>query len=180
VFVGNLIARKGVHELVAAAKQLHAAGVDLRIDVYGAGDPEPFAFDGVSSRYAGTIPFGEAQSVIAGYDFLVLPSHYDGWGVVVNESVLAGVPVLCSEGVGAGAFLRKWNCGMSFRPFSVEALAASLRSLATDAPLRERLRTACNASRDRLAPQVAGRYMSEVIAQGLNLDVRIANPWYDA
>lgn len=179
VFIGNLISRKGVHELAAAAKQLRAAGVDLQIDVYGAGDPAPFAFDGVSIRHAGIIPFGESQSVIATYDFLVLPSRYDGWGVVVNESVLAGVPVLCSDGVGAAAFVRKWNCGLTYPASSATALASSLRTLATDALLRERLRVACLASRSRLAPEIAGRYIIDVIAQGARPGVPIANPWYD-
>lgn len=180
VFIGNLIARKGVRELAAAAKRLHVAGVDLQIDVYGAGDPSPFAFDGVSIRHAGTIPFGEAQSVIAAYDFLVLPSRYDGWGVVVNESVLAGVPVLCSDRVGAGAFVRKWDCGLTYPASSTEALESSLRTLSTDAPLRERLRAACLASRDRLAPEMAARYIIDVIAQDARPGVPIVNPWYEA
>jgi asparagine synthase (glutamine-hydrolysing) len=35
-------------------------------------------------------------------------------------------------------------------------------------------------SRDRLAPEVAGRYIFDVIAQGARPGVPIANPWYDA
>jgi glycosyltransferase involved in cell wall biosynthesis len=179
VFVGNLIGTKGVRELAATTKRLMADGIDLQVDVYGAGDPSPFEFDEISIRYAGRIPFGEAQSVIAGYDFLVLPSRYDGWGVVVNEAVLAGVPVLCSDAVGAAGFIRKWGCGMIYSAGSANALEASMRALAVDSELLDRLSQACIVSREHLLPTVAGRYMADVLTSDGRPGVLITNPWYD-
>ena len=82
--------------------------------------------------------------------------------------------------MGAAAFVRKWNCGLTYPASSADALASSLRTMATDALLRERLRVACLASRDQLSPEVAGRYIIDVIAQGARPGVPIANPWYDA
>jgi glycosyltransferase involved in cell wall biosynthesis len=179
VFVGNLIRRKGIPELVAAVKCLRADGVDLRVDVYGAGEPGMFGIDGDGIRYTGRIPFGMAQDVIGRYDVLVLPSRYDGWGVVVNEAVMAGVPVICSDRVGAGAFVRRWGCGLTFPAESVQGLADALRALATDASLRERLKAACLDARDRLSPAVAGRYLADVIAGAGRDGVALSNPWYD-
>lgn len=179
VFVGNLIVRKGLTELITAAKHLRASGVDLRIDAYGAGDPTDFDFDGEAVRYAGRIPFGKAQSVIADYDFLVLPSRYDGWGVVVNEAVQAGVPVICSDRVGAGAFVRKWGCGIAYPADSSDGLEGSLRSLATSPSTRLRMRDACLDSRHRLEPTVAGQYMSDVLGHRDRTGPPPPNPWYD-
>ena len=179
VFVGNLIATKGLHELSAAARRVAASGVPLQIDVYGAGDPSTFAFDGDVIRHAGRIPFGQAQQVIAGYDFLVLPSRYDGWGVVVNEAILAGVPVLCSDRVGAGAFVRRWDCGTTCAAESVDALAGALAEMAQQPARRQRMREACLRVRDRLDPIVAGRYMADVMRSG-GTGAAPPNPWYDA
>jgi glycosyltransferase involved in cell wall biosynthesis len=35
-------------------------------------------------------------------DVFILPSRYDGWGVVVNQALGAGMPIICSDMVGAG------------------------------------------------------------------------------
>src|SRR5262249_49911910 len=32
----------------------------------------------------------------------VLPSRYDGWGVVINQALAAGLPIITSDAVGAG------------------------------------------------------------------------------
>jgi glycosyltransferase involved in cell wall biosynthesis len=180
IFVGTLIARKGVAELVSAVGTLrNADGLNLVVDVYGAGDANAFAFDDCAVRHAGRIPFGHAQSVIARYDFLVLPSRYDGWGVVINEAVLAGVPVICSDRVGAGALVRRWGCGLVYAADALDGLVDALRTMATDAARRAQMRGACEAARHCLDPAVAGRYLAEVMeaaARGVPAPV---NPWYD-
>jgi len=179
VFVGNLIATKGLVQLVSAARRLHDEGVALKVDVYGAGDPDAFAFDGTAIRHAGRIAFGQAQAVIAEYDFLVLPSRYDGWGVVVNEAILAGVPVVCSDRVGAGAFVRRWGCGVVYPGDSAEGLDDALRTLASSPPVRQRMAAACRRVRHKLDPLLAARYVADVIAKRGPSDAAPANPWYD-
>jgi glycosyltransferase involved in cell wall biosynthesis len=179
IFVGSLIATKGLAQLVSAARRLHGAGLDLHIDVYGAGDPSAFAFDGTAIRHAGRIPFGQAQAVIANYDFLVLPSRYDGWGVVVNEAILAGVPVVCSDRVGAGAFVRRWGCGIVYPSDTAEGLDDALRTLATSHAARRQMAEACLHVRHKLDPEVAARYVADVIATRGQADAAPANPWYD-
>jgi glycosyltransferase involved in cell wall biosynthesis len=179
IFVGSLIERKGLHELSLAARKLRAEGVELQVDTYGSGDPSPFHFDGVSIRHAGRIPFGQAQALIAAYDFLVLPSRYDGWGVVVNEAILAGVPVVCSDRVGAGAFVRQWQCGLVTASGSVDALADAVRRMATEPALRSGMADACRSARDRLEPAVAGRYMADVLLRADRAAPPPPNPWYE-
>jgi glycosyltransferase involved in cell wall biosynthesis len=39
----------------------------------------------------------------------ILPSRYDGWGVVVNQALGAGLPIICSDAVGAGLDLVEQN-----------------------------------------------------------------------
>jgi glycosyltransferase involved in cell wall biosynthesis len=38
-------------------------------------------------------------------DVFVIPSRHDGWGVVVNQALAAGLPVITSNAVGAGVDL---------------------------------------------------------------------------
>ena len=52
--------------------------------------------------YAGFQPPEELPRFFAQADVFILPSRYDGWGVVVNQAIGAGLPVICSDMVGAG------------------------------------------------------------------------------
>ena len=54
------------------------------------------------------------ESTISKYDFLILPSRFDGWGVVINEALLARVPVICSNQAGASSLVKKWDCGVCY------------------------------------------------------------------
>ncbi|MEC5159792.1 MULTISPECIES: glycosyltransferase family 4 protein [unclassified Janthinobacterium] len=181
VFVGTLIERKGLDVLIAAVKQLRDEGVGVTLDAYGPGQPEPFGFDQAALAYRGQIPFGCAQAVIGGYDALVLPSRYDGWGVVVNEALLAGVPVICSDRVGAAAVLRRWPCGAVFASESVAQLADCLRACADSPERLAAMRTAAAAAGAALEPRVAGRYMYQVLslAPGAAAPTKPSSPWYE-
>jgi glycosyltransferase involved in cell wall biosynthesis len=70
--------------------------------------------------------FGEA-------DIFVLPSLHDGWGVVVNQALAAGLPIVCSSSVGAAVDLVVPNQnGDIVPPDDRAALANALRSLVSD------------------------------------------------
>ena len=53
-------------------------------------------------NYAGFQPPERLPEYFAQADIFVMPSRYDGWGVVVNQALGAGLPVICSNAVGAG------------------------------------------------------------------------------
>lgn len=162
VFVGNLIQRKGLDLLLDAVDRVNSKDLRLVLTVYGSGDVSKFNFDGVSKIYGGSIPFGNAQSVIHKYDFLVLPSRYDGWGVVVNESIMANVPVLASDMVGAAPMLNKWNCGLTFDSCNEDDLYQKLLNL-MDADLCNQLKKNTKKLKKYLTPQFAANYMSQVL-----------------
>lgn len=181
VFVGNLIARKGLDVLLDAVEKLHAEGREVSLDIYGPGEQAGYDFARAAAQYCGTIPFGEAQSVIARYDVLVLPSRYDGWGVVVNEALIAGVPVICSNRVGAGAVVEKWRCGAIFLSEDASDLADKLAALAMDSALLGDMRQAACKAGASLDPAVAGRYMADIIRGAAADGTRTSHgsPWYD-
>jgi len=180
IFIGTLIARKGIDILLDAIAVLRQAGLNIHLDIYGPGDGGRFDQQDACVSYRGTIPFGEAQRVIAQYDFLVLPSRYDGWGVVVNEALLAGVPVIGSDAAGASAVVRKWRCGRVFANGDAGALACVLRDLSADNTGRVVLKEAARRAGDALDPQVAGRYLFAILSgDGQDSAQQPECPWYD-
>jgi glycosyltransferase involved in cell wall biosynthesis len=65
---------------------------------------------------------------------LIMPSMTDQWGLVVNEAMASGLPVLVSTGAGAAQDLVAHGVnGYTFNPFCVEELAQQMLAL-SDAP----------------------------------------------
>ena len=182
VFVGNLIATKGLDILIGAVTKLNKQGFSVFLDVYGPGNLNKYNFNHSSVRYCGVIQFGNAQEVISAYDLLVLPSRYDGWGVVVNEALMAGVPVFCSNQVGASAVVEKWECGTTFLSENESELVGKLKELMMHPERLSDMRLAASKAGKLLDPMVAGQYMFNIISQDSMLSLKrkkIKSPWYE-
>lgn len=183
VFVGSLVERKGISHLIEAFRAVHgqfeAAGVALTLDIYGSGALPPGleAPSGVTVK--GLIPFGEAQAVISQYDALVLPSLHDGWGVVVNEALLQGVPVIVSDAVGAQAPVLKAGAGIVFPAGDCAALARCFLSMLESPERLLSWKSGAQAIAASLAPEVAATYLLACLkhACGASAERPIA-PWY--
>lgn len=120
LFLGRLVWEKDLGCLIEAARAL-PEGVILVI----AGDgPERLGLEAraASKGPGGRIVFcGEARGtdVFAWYnlaELFVLPSISERFGAVVNEALLAGVPVLCSSVAGAGELIVAGENGELFQP----------------------------------------------------------------
>jgi glycosyltransferase involved in cell wall biosynthesis len=69
----------------------------------------------------------EIQKFYAISDLLVLPSRKETWGIVVNEAMCFGLPVIVSDQVGAGKDLvRHGYNGFGFAQGNVEELASTI------------------------------------------------------
>lgn len=58
-----------------------------------------------SVYFQGPVPMEKIATVMKAADVLVLPSRYDGWGVVLNEAASIGMPLIGSVGAGASQHL---------------------------------------------------------------------------
>jgi glycosyltransferase involved in cell wall biosynthesis len=142
LFCGQMIARKGLDILLDAFQEL---GTNARLLLVGREAelsallaPLPAAIrDRIT--YAGFQPPDELPRFFAMADVFVLPSRYDGWGVVVNQALGAGLPILCSDQVGAGRDLvRDGVNGLRFRAGDVlELKNAMARCLENPQRLKE-------------------------------------------
>jgi glycosyltransferase involved in cell wall biosynthesis len=178
VFVGSLIKIKGLPILLAGVRRAAESGASLRLDVYGPGDASQFDFSMDYVRYLGKIPFGQAQNYLSEYDLLVLPSHYDGWGVVVNEALCSGVPVLCSDQVGARVLVETFGAGQVFACGDEEALADLLVTLANRPEQLQTMKSACATAAEAIQPASAAAYMLEVLSAKPAARAAIPSPWY--
>lgn len=146
LFSGQLIERKGVDVLIRAFLRIAPSHDQARLLLLGSG-PERGRFDGMvpHALRERVVFFGHREphlvpEIFAASQIFCLPSRHDGWGVVINEAVGAGLPVVVSDAVGAGHDLvRSGVNGYVTRAGDVGELAEALSRIVGDAQLRARL-----------------------------------------
>jgi glycosyltransferase involved in cell wall biosynthesis len=110
------------------AAQISGAGLDARIRLHGECDDATLADAWLAA------------------DLFVLPSHYEGYGMVITEALAHGLPVLTTNG-GALADTLPPGTGLAVPPGDAPALAAALRRLIGDTSARHALRAGARARR---------------------------------
>lgn len=91
---------KGVDTLMEAAELLPQQGWSLDL-VGGYGDLADetiaWAHAGTNRRFLGGWPANEIGNRMQEYDICIIPSRFDGWNVVVNEALHAGLAVITTD-----------------------------------------------------------------------------------
>ena len=88
-------------------------------------------------QFPGFVQREELSSYYALADAFVFPSHTDPWGLVVNEAMACGLPVISSDAAGCTADLVKDGCnGWSSAPGMSTSWPHAMEALAGDANLR--------------------------------------------
>jgi glycosyltransferase involved in cell wall biosynthesis len=158
-FCGQMIARKGVDHLLAAFAALAGRHAGVRLLLVGREAELPGMLaklpEAVRARieYAGFRAPEELPGCFARADVFVLPSRYDGWGVVVNQAIGAGLPVICSDAVGAAHDLVEPGVnGIRFRAGDVEGLTSCMECFTADARLAARWGAASRAKAEAWTP----------------------------
>ncbi len=144
LFLGRVGARKGVPELVEA---LHAISdlADWRAVIAGDGDVaetrQRIEALGLSSRVdvPGWAGPDEARALLRSSHILVLPSFDENLPMSVIEGMSAGLAVIATPVGAVEDIVRDGETGLLVPPGDAPALAAALRRVVTDAPLRIRL-----------------------------------------
>ena len=132
LYVGQLIKRKGIYQLLKALSELHDPNVGLLIVGSGPQGRELKEFckdQNLENVYFEG--FQQQEALLRYYslaDVLILPSFKEVWGLVVNEALASGSYVLCSNYAGAAYDLIKegWN-GKLFDPHSIEEFLILIR-----------------------------------------------------
>lgn len=156
LFSGQLIPRKGVDLLLEAFAGVARRHPAARLLILGDGPERAQYAQAVPADLAGRVLFlghkqpAELPGVFARADLFCLPSRHDGWGVVVNEALGAGLPLVLSDAVGAGRDLvEPGRNGLIFPSEDVAALAGALERVVGDAGLRQRMAEASRGMAER-------------------------------
>ena len=109
--IGQFLERKGIGPLLDAAADLQRHGAEFSLLLVGSGREKQTLERRAQSLGLKNVHFQPAQppekmpSVYRSADLVVFPTFEDVWGLVANEAVVSGIPVLCSKYAGCAAEL---------------------------------------------------------------------------
>lgn len=185
-FVGRMVPLKRVDLLLTALARQDPARWTL--DLFGDGEMirtwrEAARLRGLATRltWHGAVSNEAVKQSLHGYDLVVLPSDYDGWGTVVNEALQAGCRAVVSSGAGSSDLLAGGGGpGQVFAKGSVAGLQSTLaRELARGRLSAEERQQNRAWAESRISPQVGARYVSAVADASRRRDASevLVAPW---
>ena len=171
IYVGRLLETKGVADLLRAVAGLTCEPWDLRIVGDG---PEGGRCRAEASRlgldasgrvkFLGGLSNVDAMSELSKADLLVQPSRgIEGWGVIVNEALLRGIPVLCTDRVGANVLVGASRAGSVVPARNVTTLRDALSHWIRRGPLSTSERDNVRDWSTRITGDAAARYFLKIV-----------------
>ena len=128
--VTRLSPEKNLTSLLQSFERYRQKGGDWGLVIAGTGPIERELKESIPTRlvdfvyWHGWASYDELPSLYHGASCFILSSTSEPWGLVVNEAMSAGLPVLVSRSCGCVPELCKTGInGYSFNPFDVEQLA---------------------------------------------------------
>jgi len=137
LFLGNVIERKGLHTLLKVLRQQPSA---FSLDIVGSLTAEPeYAYEtqryilvhGLSSavRIHGPLDHEPLIKLLRQAHVLVVPSSYEGFGIVYLEGMAFGLPAIGTTAGGAGEIISDGVNGFLIEPGDADVLASRLKVL---------------------------------------------------
>jgi len=132
-YLGAINFRKGTDILMSALVPLK--GLNWHLHCIGEGTlaheckrivEEAGISDQVSIE--GYLPWEQAMDLLASSDVALVPSRHDGWGAVVSEALMRGIPAIATDRCGSADLLEESWRGSVVQANNVEALTIGLRS----------------------------------------------------
>ena len=177
ICIGSITPRKGQDVLVEALAQLTTAAPIWHCQLIGSTELAPgFAkaitqqieqaglTDRISLR--GALDAAALSHACTTADCLILPSRYEGYGMVITEAIAHGLPVITTT-AGALANTLPTDAGLAVSPDNAAALSDAIQTFLSDQSLQQRLRDGALQARRRLTPWSArGQAFSAALTNG--------------
>lgn len=114
IYSGRLVRNKGVQDLIEVVRNLKNQGYNIKSLIVGDGNymqnlkrlSQDIQSDII---FTGYINPEELYNYYYASDLFVLPTHNDAWGLVVNEAMACGLPVIVTDAAGCSIDLIKNN-----------------------------------------------------------------------
>jgi len=144
LFASKFQRRKHPDSVIHAVKALRAEGINVALLMVGTGEMEgelrslAQELPPKAVTFAGFVNQSRLPRILGASDVFVLPSEEEPWGLIVNEAMCAGLPVVVGDKLGcARDLVRNGENGYLVPSGDVDALTDALRKIVTSPDLRQ-------------------------------------------
>ena len=150
IFLGNVIRRKGLHTLIDAISILKHQNLPISLDVVGSLKFSPAYARAMKLQapemgaealvtFHGPLNNEKLAEKLRQAHLLIVPSSYEGFGIVYLEGMGFGLPAIGTSAGAASEIIAHGQTGFIIPPEDAAALAGHIRNLASDSGLLERM-----------------------------------------
>ena len=139
LYVGRLEYEKGIHDLIAALPRIRRTHPGTTLTIAGEGTQLDWLIEEArrhrvlrATTFDGHLNHDELLGALHDADAVVLPSHYEPFGIAALEAAAAGAPLVTSNVGGLGELVINGQTGMSFAPRDLAGLATAVRQVLND------------------------------------------------
>lgn len=186
IFVGQLVERKGIMILLEAIEIIHKTDSSFNLTIIGMGELGPLLIKFIHENklentvnLLGVINSENITRYIEKADLLILPSVFDGWGMVINEALQVHVPVLVSDRCGAKELVKVNQNGLIFQHENVESLTENLQKfLNLSHEEKVLMKKSASDMGDKISIPIVSEYLRLCINHCLNpQNIKPVAPW---
>jgi len=171
LYCGRLTKAKGVFDALDAYASL---GTDLRSDVgfvfVGNGHAKSDLEATAKNIYPGKVQFAgfvHREDLPAFYglaDMLIFPTHSDPWGLVVNEAMASGLPIITTSVAGCSADLvENGRNGFVVKAGAIDQLSSAMDLLSRNHDMRSRFAAHSEEHIRSYSPEACARGLAAVV-----------------
>jgi glycosyltransferase involved in cell wall biosynthesis len=130
LYVGRYLKLKGVLDLWNSFIEFSKNNEDWELHCVGTGDLFDKRVIHDKIIHHGFLHKDELLKLIESTGVFIMPSHYDHWGMAVQEFASSGFPLICSDKVGAASsFLKENENGFLFKSKNQNSLLNAMRKI---------------------------------------------------
>jgi glycosyltransferase involved in cell wall biosynthesis len=135
-FIGRMTGQKGVDVLLRAFAQVERRHPTVKLILAGDGPDRPSLMRLAKSLGLQRVMFlgwrNDAANILADIDLLVVPSRWEGFGLVVLEAMAMGKPVAASKVSALPEIVVPGETGLLLTPGSTDELAEAMTTVLSD------------------------------------------------
>ena len=146
LFIGRLVKQKNIYLLLIVFSRLFKEYNRLKLIIVGEGELKNELIHSCNNlnieehvEFLGRKNKKEVINLITNSDFVVLPSFYEGWGLVVNEAMATGTPVIMTKTGAGGVLIKDGSNGIVIDINNEDQLYKAMKLLLTNKELRKKL-----------------------------------------
>ena len=188
IFVGQLIERKGISTLLEAIEVVTKANNNFHLTVIGTGKLKPVLKEFINQNHLqntvtllGVINAENITDYLEKADLLILPSIFDGWGMVVNEALQSHIPVLVSDKCGAKELVKHQKNGLIFEGNDIKSLIENIQFFLQLSPAeKDVMKNYASDMGEKISIPIVSNYLSLCVNHCLRPQTIKPNaPWLD-